>query len=847
MMRPTEPGDKFAQAALDQSHEWRLKAIQKTDPHVVRVDYDSEARAYRGTFPISPDGRVTGRLDYVRVGTLDDAGDDHVNAGKFLVTTYPADSSRTLANLFDGGTVDALIVQVGASAETAQTARKIIEKVIEDTEIVNDLALVTKEARRYDPSPLDSADTAYVRINFHFTHGVATGWTRDSGKDVKKAALGAVLPGGMAVVQNGVILVGDRYSVKVDAFKNGSRFSGVDITKTGFPHHVTGMSYNRTGNKLALTQGGYSEAIKVFPLLQPGTTGQRLGTETNDSIAGSDLATRGSLAVWCVAWRDNGGNDLWVIDRSRFTRVFKNGSVTKNLTLPGTEQVYAATFVGDVLIYGGGGSAVYAYNVVTGQRVPELELTGLQVTAGLTDFGRLNGMAYDPVAEILYLGGRDGYVAAFAALKDATAFPEELYDYRTMSKTRLQEEALDAPAGDVEHSFKVVVAERQPGAARLKTLTFAEDGTHQSLYRVSAPFPDITSIEFDARAGAQQYRYQVRMPASAAQGGGIPVAIKVGSHDYPLAASSLGGGAEAVFTSPAVASAERVSDSALSRQIDVRYADGSWANGVAVARVPRTLTNTQLKHALAAPQNVTTFPEDPALGQRVNLVRRVTITGWGILSAALKTSGDFVGWYDGTSPTGALAEAPGNGIGVLGSFLPGTGQQANKAVVRVAGNTTRTPKYVWVNGRRHGVTPSGSSYWSIDRLDGSSFVAGQEYAVQVEWSDETTAYPERTFEPGDYTWNGSRWELSPETTTRPQNLAVDASSAVAAGKVVAIAADTDEFSLVPGTDPVAHAGSTARWPLAKMPIVKMTQAQYNAGVAANTIAAGQNVLYVIVG
>ena len=46
---------------------------------------------------------------------------------------------------------------------------------------------------------------------------------------------------------------------------------------------------------------------------------------------------------------------------------------------------------------------------------------------------------------------------------------------------------------------------------------------------------------------------------------------------------------------------------------------------------------------------------------------------------------------------------------------------------------------------------------------------------------------------------------------------------------------------------MAQAGNTDRWPIAKVPIVKMTQAQYNAAVAANTIAAGQNVLYVIVG
>ena len=729
------------------------------------------------------------------------------------------------------------------SEELAETAGKIIEKVVKDNRITNTLAFVTREARSSDPPPLNTDATAYVRINFQFTHGEVKGWIRDRGRDLTKATLGAVKPGGLAVVQNSVILVGDRTSVKVYGFKGGSSFSGVDITRTGISPHVSGLSYNRTGNKLAITQGGYGRPIKVFPLEQPGTAGQHLGTETGDTIRGNQLATGRSLSVWCVAWHKN--DDLWVIDRSRFARMFRGGSYVKEARLEGTQQVAAATFVGDVLFYGGGGAAVYAYNVATGEPVPGLQLTGLQVTKDVSGFGTLNCMAYDPVAEILYLGGHSGYVVAFAALRAYAAFPDE-YGYRTMSKARLQEEALDAQAGNLEHSFKVVVSARQPGDPQLATLTFKEDGSHQSLYRVEGPFMGITSIEFDARAGAQQYRYEVRMPAGEAQGGAIPAAMKVGSLHYALAPSSLGGDAVAVFVTPAVASAARVSDGTLSRQIDVRYADGTWANGAAGAGEPRTLTNTQLKHALGGPQYVAGFPADPVLGQRVNLLRQVTINGWGILSAALTASANFAGWYGGSSPAGALTEAPGNGIAVLGSYLHGTGRRANKAVVARTDGSTRTPRYVWVNGRRHGVTSIGGDFWTIDGLDGSSFVAGQDYAVQVEWTDGS-AYPDRTFAPGDYTWNGYQWGLSPETTTRPQNLAVDAGSAVAAGKVVAVASDTDEFALVPGADPVAQAGNTDRWPLAKVPIVKMTQAQYNAAVAANTIAAGQNVLYVIVG
>ena len=489
--------DKFARAAPDQVHEWGLEAIQKTDPHVVRLDYDAGAKKYQGTFPISADGRVTARLVYVREDTRDAQGDDDPDAGKFLVTFSPVDSSRTLANLFDDGTVEELIVQVGPSEETAETAGKIEEEVIEDTRVTNGLGLVTKKARPSDPPPLNTAATAYVRINFGLTAGVATGWIRKKNKDI---ALGAIKPGGLAVVQNGVLLVGDSDSVQVHAFKNGRSVSGVNITGTGFAHRVSGMAYNRTRKKLALTQGGYGEAIKVYTLLLPGTAEQSLGPEdTEDTIPGSRLAAGTSLAVWCVAWHNN--DDLWVIDRSRYARVFAPGTTDrfkkKNVTLPGTEQVYAATFVGDVLLYGGGGSAVYAYNVVTDQPVPGLELTGLQVTAGVSGFGTLNCMAYDPDAEILYLGGSAGYVVAFAASKDTTAFPEELYDHRTMSKTRLQEETLDAPAGDPERAFKVVVSEQQPGgASEPRTLTDTQ------LKQALTPLVKMTQAEYNAKVAA---------------------------------------------------------------------------------------------------------------------------------------------------------------------------------------------------------------------------------------------------------------------------------------------------------------------------------------------------------
>ena len=591
---------KFVQPALDPGREWRLEAIQKIDPHVVRLVYDESAQKYQGTFPISADGRVTARLEYVRPGTSGNA-----DAGKFKVVTLPLDTART--NLFEEGTVDALILQMGRTEAEAVTARKSIEKVVKDTRTTNTLAIITKTAYLGGPYPLHDAATAYVRINFGLTGGPVTGWNRDSSKDVDptelRAARGGIAPGALAVVQNGVVLVGDRYSGTVYAFKDGRRFPGADITTgIGFSH-VNGMSYNRTGNKLAVTRGGYGEEIRIFTLSQPGTAGQTPTELRADRIETNQLDTGGSLSRWCIAWH---GDDLWVIDRHGFARVFHNptGSdriqnVEKQPTLPGTDQVSAATFVGNVLIYGGDGATVYAYNVKTGKPEPRLALTGSQVSAGVSGFGStLLSAAYDPAAAILYLGGWGDHLAAFAASKAVTAFPEELHGYRTMSKERLQAETLDAPEGDAERAFTVVVSEQQPAAvARLKTLRFVEDSTNQSRYEVEEPFTGITSIVFDARAGDEQYKYQVWMRSSDAQGDGIPTVIKVGSLEYSLEPSSLGGAPLAAFVTPAVASAARVSDGTLSRQIDLRYADGSWANGV-VTSEPRTLTNTQLKDAL---------------------------------------------------------------------------------------------------------------------------------------------------------------------------------------------------------------------------------------------------------
>lgn len=88
----------------------------------------------------------------------------------------------------------------------------------------------------------------------------------------------------------------------------------------------------------------------------------------------------------------------------------------------------------------------------------------------------------------------------------------------------------DAPRGDTEHDFEILIRERVPGAATAKAVAFVEDSAQASLYRAAAPFDAVTSITFDGRTGqSNRNRYEVHVASDLAVGGGIPAKLKVGA------------------------------------------------------------------------------------------------------------------------------------------------------------------------------------------------------------------------------------------------------------------------------------------------------------------------------
>ncbi len=380
----------------------------------------------------------------------------------------------------------------------------------------------------------------------------------------------------------------------------------------------------------------------------------------------------------------------------------------------------------------------------------------------------------------------------------------------------------NAPPGDPQHDFQLLIEETIPGDSQTQAVVFAAVAGTPGLYRAAAPFGAIDSIEFDARAAsATLNRYVVRLHSDLAVGGGIPAVLRVGASRYVLAAGTPADG-EAVFVTSPIEASDRVAAGSLSKRFDLQYASGAWANGSGQQTLRRTLNREALQAAAAHAPAVTHLPRAPGVGRRVQLLASDTLDGFGVLAAAAGSGSRFAGYAQAGPALGSLEGAPDNGVTALLSYfdVAANGASRNKTQVRA----TAAPRYVRIDGRRYGVAAVGQSsgVYNLSGADGALLRAGRRYRVQVEWAaDGTKAYPERTYAPADYTFNGLFWAPTPGLWTQAEIAAWFA--------------------------PQAQAANAEAWPLAKLPISKLTQAQYDAGVAAGTIANGNNRVYLIVG
>ena len=282
-------------------------------------------------------------------------------------------------------------------------------------------------------------------------------------------------------------------------------------------------------------------------------------------------------------------------------------------------------------------------------------------------------------------------------------------------------------------------------------------------------------------------------------------------------------------------------------RVNFKFSDNTFA--YLGAYTNRSLSPDALREIARQRNEVAQLPASPSPGDEVYLTAPQTIDGYGILVAALASTGDFTGYQHSGPAFGSLQGAPDNRIRGLASYADVAANNAlrDKTVLTVEATTTPNPAAVIVNGTRYPVTASTPGLWLLTGADGTLLRQGHQYRVQVEWTGGADAYADKHLRIGWHTWNGVEWSVTPGSLNGPEDMVVGTGVALTAGKLFAISGTEGQFDLVDQAATWAQAGNADRIPAAKLRDRDLTQAQYDAGVASGTITADDGITYFISG
>ena len=162
------------------------------------------------------------------------------------------------------------------------------------------------------------------------------------------------------------------------------------------------------------------------------------------------------------------------------------------------------------------------------------------------------------------------------------------------------------------------------------------------------------------------------------------------------------------------------------------------------------------------------FPASPELGDRFDLLAQVTGPYPAVLTAGTSGSGaqGMFGWF-GT--IGHLDLEPTRINGVLWHGSESTNPVALRGRIAVYVNAsvgTADPLAITINGVRRTLSAAGAQYPHIWRTAAvaNPFVDGTAYTLQIQFRDAppsagtTLEFPDRTFEPREYVWDGHHWK-----------------------------------------------------------------------------------------
>ena len=328
------------------------------------------------------------------------------------------------------------------------------------------------------------------------------------------------------------------------------------------------------------------------------------------------------------------------------------------------------------------------------------------------------------------------------------------------------------PAADLSYTLKLIAFEEIPALAAPATTTFAAVGSGATLYyRSTNPFGTSAGLVYldyypTSFGGGGQLAgtYVASTNLNVAQTDRVPDILRVVTRDYKFTPLGVPSSTVALFQTPRVAATDRVTASDLTKTMDVRELSQKWKRGSAPTTAQRTLDKDALRMIVGEPIATAAIAADantPA-GTRFRLTHEQTIKGHGLLTPGDNTAGSKVGWIAGS--VGTLRDADGSAN--TGSRTSGAPPRASEIVSEPARHVSSvlsasaapTPAWVVVDGIRYQTTAeavSGSNQ-VFEFSDGTRFIEGVTYAVNIEWSDGTFEWPDRVLQPGLYEWDGHR-------------------------------------------------------------------------------------------
>ena len=199
----------------------------------------------------------------------------------------------------------------------------------------------------------------------------------------------------------------------------------------------------------------------------------------------------------------------------------------------------------------------------------------------------------------------------------------------------------EADSLDTTKAWKMAVEETTPGTKQDKNLAFTASG---STFTTTNPFPGILRLTYNnLSTDTDTYqRYTAFVPLASFNDDKAPHVLKLGSVNYSFSYLQTESN-QAVYVTSKVATADRITSASTKNNVNIQYADNSWAGMSSATKAVKTVDKDSLSSIVNAPRGVHRPPSNPVEGTRIEMLNDFTVQGGAVLTAQESHQGPLQG------------------------------------------------------------------------------------------------------------------------------------------------------------------------------------------------------------